>query len=69
MDTIDNAQSTADIFLNAAIENARPKGRALLPKGECYYCEEKVDGQRLFCDLDCSEDYEKLQRKLRNLPE
>jgi hypothetical protein len=69
VDTIDSAQSTADTFLDAALKNARPKGRALLPKGDCYYCKEKVEGLKLFCDMDCMEDYEKLQRKLKNLPE
>ena len=69
MDSLDDAQAVTETLLNAAINNARSKGRALLPKGKCYFCDELLRPQALFCDIDCSEDYEKLQRKLRNMPE
>jgi hypothetical protein len=70
VDLVDDANSIADQMLDVAITNARSKGRALSPKGSCHFCEEKttIKGQ-LFCDIDCSDDYEKLQRKIRHRPE
>lgn len=68
-DEIDHAQRTSELLLEVAIQNARPKGRALHPKGVCHFCDELLDvAAKLFCDMDCSEDYEKLQRKHRNQP-
>lgn len=70
MDELDHAQRTSDMFLDAAIQNARPKGRALVPKGSCHFCDEHLgDAAKLFCDLDCSTDWEKLQRKLKHQPQ
>jgi hypothetical protein len=70
VDELDHAQRISEMFLDVAIENARPKGRALVPKGTCYNCDEKFqDANKLFCDLDCSEDWEKLQRKLKHQPQ
>lgn len=68
MDILDHAQTVSDLMLDVAIQNARPKGRALTPKKACHFCDEPVDGEKLFCDMDCSADWEKLQRKLRNQP-
>lgn len=69
MDEIDIAQRVSELMLDVAINNARPKGRALHPKGSCHYCEESLENtEKLFCDMDCSEDYEKLQRKLKHKP-
>ncbi len=69
MDELDHAQGISELLLNVAITNARPKGRALVPKGCCHYCEEPSEiSDQLFCDIDCSMDWEKLQRKLKNQP-
>jgi hypothetical protein len=70
VDDIDHAQRISEMLLDVSIKNARPKGRALVPKGDCHFCEEKLDvADKLFCDLDCSKDWEKLQRKLKNSPQ
>lgn len=69
MDTIDDAQIVADHFLSVAIENARSKDRAFLPKGKCYYCDSKVADKNVFCDIDCLEDHEKMERKKQHMPE
>lgn len=67
MDEIDHAQRTSDLMLEVALTNARPKGRALHPKGSCYFCDEVLeDARKLFCDRDCGEDYEKLERKRKH---
>lgn len=69
MDDLDHAQQVSELMLNIAIQNARPNGRALRPKGRCHFCETSTElKDQLFCDIDCSDDWEKLQRKLRNQP-
>lgn len=43
-------------LLNA--KNTRPN--ALKPIGECYWCgEETENDKQLFCDSDCTKDFEK----------
>lgn len=63
----DQAERAADTFLQASIQSARSaaKHRALLPRGSCYFCDEPIKQPKLFCDKDCSEDYEKLKRNNR----
>lgn len=52
-------QSIEANFQNA-MANARKAGEsALKPVGSCYNCHEEVEGTRVFCDMDCQEDYEK----------
>lgn len=38
---------------------------ALEHTGRCHNCGEDVDLDHLFCDKDCSDDYEKRQRMRR----
>lgn len=35
----------------------------LKPCGVCYNCDEKIDDGE-FCDADCRDDYERLQRRM-----
>lgn len=39
--------------------------RQLPPKGACHWCDERFThgSEHIFCDADCSEDYEKYHRK------
>lgn len=61
MDEIDVANETAELLLKAQISKKKHSG--LLPAGACHYCDELLPkiGQ-LFCNRDCSEDYESEQR-------
>lgn len=63
-DKIDVATEHDEIHQRANIEAARkaiePK---LLPKGLCHNCLEIVDSKQLFCDIDCSHDYDVRRRK------
>lgn len=36
----------------------RPTGRELPPMGACYYCGEKVDPPKIYCNDACGEDHE-----------
>ncbi|MFW9605063.1 MAG: hypothetical protein ACMV0I_00610 [Pseudomonas sp.] len=29
------------------------------PNGRCQFCSEPVDGERLYCDIDCAADHER----------
>ena len=33
--------------------------------GSCHYCEEEVEGDRLFCSPECAADYEYEQKTLK----
>lgn len=59
MDDIDRAQAGAEMFLDAALANAR---RAMHPTaaetGVCLNCGEVLESGR-FCDADCRDDYER----------
>jgi hypothetical protein len=61
-DEIDMANDLADLALNIALRNVSA-GQKIAPKGACYFCEAKVEGQQLFCDADCAGDYEHEQKR------
>ena len=67
-DQIDNANEMADAYIESAISAARVtnKNSRLVAKGACHNCDEPLPcpGQ-LFCDSDCSEDYEYVQSRKR----
>ena len=65
-DFIDKAVDAEIEILNARINKMRQvqKQNHLIPRGNCYYCEESLRGtQKVFCDLDCSNDYNKYVRR------
>jgi hypothetical protein len=67
-DEIDLANEQSERWLNQALNQMLANGSRLVPRGSCYYCESDFDKtdptaeKRLFCDLDCSKDYEEEQR-------
>lgn len=70
-DEADLANEQADRWLERAL-SAATSGPRLAPKGSCYFCDEPFDAaspdaaKRLFCDADCSADYER-EKRLRQL--
>lgn len=72
-DEADLANDQADRWLDQALAQAANNTSRLAPKGKCHYCEHEFDPadplteRKLFCDADCSSDFEKEQRlkKLR----
>ena len=60
----DQDAATQELMLAFAIEQLVYQP-TLKPIGTCYNCQEKVGGCRLFCDPDCRDDYEKIQRSKR----
>lgn len=66
MDDADLSDLTARVILNAQIENARVRGKALPYTSSCHYCGEQIHRAALFCDADCAKDYDtELKRKAR----
>ncbi len=71
-DEIDLANEQSERWLNQALANIGKGGPRLAPRGSCHYCETDFDpktdpdaARKLFCDGECSHDYEEEQR-LRN---
>ena len=65
-DIIDQAQDL--IEKEAASRLAARRFTFLAPTGECYNCGEVVAHDRLFCDADCRDDYDRRQRLEKNRP-
>ncbi|MFJ2987757.1 DUF2116 family Zn-ribbon domain-containing protein [Collimonas sp. NPDC087041] len=50
------------------LQNARAdvmKQPTLNSDGHCHFCDEQIAHERLFCDVDCRDDYDKEQAALR----
>lgn len=64
-DSDDNIAAMTDIGL--AQVRKRMAVRDLQPAGACHspLCGESIDGNRLFCNRDCSEDWDKAQAAKR----
>ena len=57
--TLDDQASALEQFQR---DNALKIRKSVLQKvGACYNCGEHISKDRLFCDADCREDYEKRQ--------
>lgn len=61
-DEIDMASMQEEVYLAAALN----RRQASLPAiGVCYSCAERVDEGRRFCDADCLQDWERVERARR----
>ncbi|XWY20090.1 DUF2116 family Zn-ribbon domain-containing protein [Bisgaard Taxon 45] len=59
MDDIDKASQTEAFLLHTSIEASKKKRtKSLSYIGCCYYCNEPLPENQLFCDSDCRDDYE-----------
>jgi hypothetical protein len=62
MDEADAADITAEQHLKRALA----RRHATLPAiGQCYSCAEPVEGSLRFCDRDCLDDYERVEKARR----
>lgn len=58
-DPADEASELTEQELARQIAAARkPQKTREFPCGDCWYCGEPVEGEKLFCDSTCSTDYE-----------
>ncbi len=64
MDFGDMGSLVTERDTQTAIAAARQSGSKLESRGTCYACDEELKG-RLFCNADCRDEWERLQ-KLRS---
>ena len=64
-DILDVASELEEKERAAAIQAALNNVTRLPAIGFCHYCEEEVEGNKVFCDHECSADYEHLQKRSR----
>jgi len=63
MDEADKGNETAELTLQSYINKIRKRANTtLLVTGFCYNCEEEIRN-RLFCDAECRDDYEKRENR------
>ncbi|MCT7942412.1 hypothetical protein [Shewanella holmiensis] len=60
-DNVDDASDMIELHLAAELAKAKPNLPPLT--GSCYYCDALTDER--FCDADCRDDYERLQRSVQ----
>jgi hypothetical protein len=61
VDDADRAQDEIDVALAQARSAAQAR-QMLIPTGHCHNCDEPVRGGQLFCDQECTLDFEKRER-------
>lgn len=63
-DFIDKSVEQQELLLAAQLANAKVSTPKLSPKEQCHNCDESLvhEPNKLFCDSDCAEDYEKYPR-------
>lgn len=68
-DMLDHASEIEQLQRDAAIAEAveRANKSRMTPCLKCYNCEETIQPEQLFCDADCSADYELRQRAQRRV--
>jgi hypothetical protein len=62
-DPIDEGSDTAQLFLDVAIRNASVVAPRLPFTGGCHYCGDPVERPALFCNNECSDDYDYLKKR------
>lgn len=68
MDLVDEAFVEEQNYISGALKGSKKKNYKLMPKGECHYCSEEIEKDKLFCNSDCATNYDKtIKHKLRNI--
>lgn len=63
-DLADLATERSDTILQAGLAHRKPVVH-LPPNGECHYCGDDVEGERIFCDSTCARKWNHEQERLR----
>ncbi|WP_433692093.1 hypothetical protein [Herbaspirillum seropedicae] len=58
-DHADNADKKIYGAIAAGLAAAR-RAPTLEPDCRCHFCDEPIAGELLFCDVDCRDDYQKM---------
>lgn len=59
----DEAQRVTELFDNLAIAKARKPPQTAASTGRCLYCSTPVAAEARFCDADCRDDFEWINRR------
>lgn len=63
-DIVDKSEWLIEASLQNSLRKVRQTER-LFGNGRCLFCDEAGPHDRLFCDSDCRDDYERVQEALR----
>lgn len=64
MDLLDEAQEREEELRARALSERKPVGP--VPCGFCYHCDAEVGMGLRWCDIDCAEDWKRLQEVARS---
>ena len=68
VDDADNADNKIQCIVDEGIERSRRALRNMLTAcGVCYSCESPLNAGRLFCNLECSGDWERDRQRKKEL--
>ena len=56
-DIVDDANDRIEVEMSRLLQTKRYS--AMRPAGACHYCAELLRGDRLFCDTDCRDSYDR----------
>lgn len=59
----DEAQRVSELFDSLAIAKARKPVQTAANTGRCLYCSAPVAAEARFCDADCRDDFEWINRR------
>lgn len=59
----DEAQRVSELFDSLAIAQARKLPQTAASTGRCLYCSTPVAAEARFCDADCRDDFEWINRR------
>jgi hypothetical protein len=60
-DEIDMANEQAQMILDRALAYRKPVP-SIHPVGQCHWCEEDLEGLKLFCGSDCATRYNRYHK-------
>lgn len=61
-DIADKGNEAAEVFLSAALKNARSGDTISTPTGECLWCADDLPPGRRWCDSECRDLWQAEQR-------
>lgn len=61
-DEIDRAAEQEQVLRDSAIYTARQVRNIIFSTGKCLHCDAKVDDTHRWCNSDCRDDWEKINK-------
>lgn len=64
-DIADQAADRQALLERQALAMRKDTSNRPRPNGECHECGDDVDGERIFCDAECAQDWEREQERIK----